>query len=252
MSKTLCLIVCGAEGRMGRRVVALAQTDPRFRVAAGVVRGGRPASMFPFPLVGEGELPSYLPHADILVDFSIPAAGLRFARTAARHRKPIIVGTTGWTSRQDASLRALSRRTPVFYSPNFSLAVNVLLQIAQEAAKRLPHYDLGITEVHHVLKKDAPSGTALRLAELLRPYSPKPKIPIRSHRLGTIAGEHTLTLAGPFESLELTHRAESRDVFARGALETAWWLRGRRPGFYGMEHFLRTAPSGSEEKRSPS
>lgn len=252
MLKSLRLIVCGAQGRMGGRVVALAQAHPRFRVAAGVVRGDRPASMFPFPLVGEGELPSYLPHADILVDFSTPAAGLRFARTAARHRKPIVIGTTGWTSRQTASLRAVSRKIPVFFSPNFSLAVNVLFQIAQEAAKRLSHYDLAITEIHHIHKKDAPSGTALRLAELLRPYSPKPKIPIRSHRLGTISGEHTLILAGPFESLELTHRAQSRDVFARGALEAAGWLHARRPGFYGMEHFLRTAPSGSREKRGPS
>ncbi len=232
----LRVIICGALGRMGGRVAALAQEDSRFAVVAGVVSylPANPRALF--PLLTEKELPAQLPGADMLIDFTSPAASARFARLAAKAKTPIVIGTTGLSSAQLSLLRQASRKTAVFLSPNFSPGMNVVFQLARIAGAALPAWDASLHEIHHSAKKDAPSGTALRLAESARP---KGKAPIVSERAGDIVGDHTLTLAGPFERLELVHRAQSRDVFAQGALSAALWLRGRRPGLYGMQDMLR-------------
>jgi len=209
---------------MGRRVAALAESDRRFAVAAGFDKGDDPAPR--------------LKGADVLIDFSVPAASVRHCRLAARARKPIVVGTTGFSSRQMAAISRAARGTAVFLSPNFSPGMNVLARLAQEAAAALPGYAASILDVHHALKKDAPSGTARLLARSVRLGAPRMKISTVSQRLGTAIGDHALTLAGPFERIELVHRAESRDLFAKGALETALWVMGRKPGLYGMDDLL--------------
>lgn len=236
MANRLRLIVCGANGRMGRRVLELAAGDARFELVAGVdlVRDGAGA----VPLLSPEDLPLHVPRADALVDFSEPSGSLGFAQAAARGRKPIVIGTTGFSAAQAARLKALARRTPVFLSPNFSLGMNLLFHLARIAAAALPGYDAGVSETHHALKKDAPSGSALRLAEAVRRARPRAPVPVVSLRLGTVVGDHALSLAGPNERLELTHRAESRDAFVRGALQAALWVRGRRPGLYDMQEML--------------
>lgn len=225
MKRPLGLILCGASGRMGSRVAALAAADARFSVLARVDLGfaGKP----PWAEAGA------------IVDFSAPGASLEFVQAAARAKKPIVIGTTGFSSPQLSRLKAFSRRTPVFLSPNFSRGVAVMARLAAEAARLLPGYGAAVSEIHHDQKKDAPSGTALRLARAVQEGRKDGRpIPAVSQRLGDVVGDHTLTFAGPFERLELTHRAHSRDVFARGALEAALWVAGNRPGLYGMEDLM--------------
>ena len=216
------IVVCGASGRMGARVAALAAEDARFALAGCVGRGNA------------SDLPGLLASADALVDFSSPAASLSFAAAAASARRAAVIGTTGFSKAQLARLKALSKRAPILVSPNFSPGVNLLFRLAAEAARRLPGHDARIVESHHKAKKDAPSGTALRLARAVSEARGGAAVPAVSLRLGDVVGEHTLTLAGPFERLELTHRAHSRDLFARGALDAALWLKGHRPGLYDM------------------
>lgn len=221
----LRLVLSGAGGRMGRAVAAAAAADPRFFVAAGAGRATTTA-----------ELARALARADILVDFSLPAPAVTFARAAARARRPVVTGTTGFSPAQLAALKALSKRIPVFWSPNMSPGMNLLFELAARAAAALPDFDAAVVDVHHAAKKDAPSGTAKRLqAALARPGRPAPAV---SLRVGDVAGDHVVFLAGPGERLELAHRTHSREVFARGALKAALWTVRRRPGFYGMKDLL--------------
>ncbi|MFA6003472.1 MAG: 4-hydroxy-tetrahydrodipicolinate reductase [Elusimicrobiota bacterium] len=226
MKQPLRLVVTGAAGRMGRRVIALAEGDARFLVAAAVDRSSGP------------DLPAALRGADVLVDFSTPASAVRFASAAARARKAAVIGTTGLRPAQISRLKAISRRIPLFLSPNFSPGVHLLCALVRTAAELLRDYEISISETHHSLKKDAPSGTALRLARIAAQCRGGRAPAVVCQRVGDVAGDHTLTLAGPCERLELTHRAHSRDVFARGALRAALWLAGRKPGLYDMPDLL--------------
>lgn len=212
------LIVCGASGRMGTRVAALASRDSRFSLAGTFSRS-----------TTRSEYAGACERADILVDFSAPEAAIHYAAAAAAAKAAFVSGTTGFNDVQLAQLRAFSKKCPVFLSPNFSPGVFILAQLAAEARRRLAGFDAGICETHHAAKKDAPSGTAKRLAEAVGGCA------IASQRLGDVVGDHTVTFAGPDERLELTHRAHSRDVFARGALEAARFCAAKKPGFYGME-----------------
>lgn len=227
MSPKVGLLVCGAAGKMGSRVCALAQTDPRFRLYGRLFRE-TPLSEREF-LVGA---------CDVAVDFSSPAGAMAVARACAAARRPLVIGTTGLAKTQQAELSRLAKKIPVFLAANFSPAVALLGQLARLAAAALPSYDAAIFEVHHRAKKDAPSGTALRLAAAVSDRRAGKAVPISSERVGAVVGEHTLTLAGPLERLELTHRAQSRDVFAQGALDAAAWIVRRKAGLYGMDDML--------------
>ncbi|MFH1723174.1 MAG: dihydrodipicolinate reductase C-terminal domain-containing protein [Elusimicrobiota bacterium] len=238
MARPLRIVLTGAGGRMGRQVAELAYRDFRFAVVGGVDRPGVP-SPGDFPYGTPRRLPELLRSADMLVDFSLPKASLSFAREAAKARVACVTGTTGFTPAQARSLRVLARRIALFVSPNMSPGMNLLFSLAARAAAALPGYDAAISETHHTLKKDAPSGSALRLAEAVRGARPNPgPVPTVSLRAGDVIGDHTLLLAGPDERVELTHRAQSRAVFARGALQAALWLARRRPGLYTMRDML--------------
>ncbi|MBI5240274.1 MAG: 4-hydroxy-tetrahydrodipicolinate reductase [Elusimicrobia bacterium] len=228
MKKALRIVVTGAAGRMGRRVAALAAEDARFQVAALVDRSPGPG------LTKPEELPEALSSADVLIDFSAPESAVRFAAAAAAARRPAVIGATGFNPVQLAQLKASSRRVPVFLSPNFSPGVHALGILLRAAAALLKDFEAGISETHHSKKKDAPSGTALRLARIIMESRRGGDPAVVSQRLGDVVGEHTVTFAGPFERLELTHRAHSRDVFAGGALRAALWVAGRKPGLYDM------------------
>lgn len=227
--KTQRLIVCGAAGRMGRKVVAAAREDARFTLAGAVVRGSDSLGL---PRLASAGLVHALKHADIIIDFSSAEAAVRHAGAAARARRPIVIGVTGLSPAQRRAIQAASRRTAVFFSPNMSPGMNVLFALTRLARRSLPGYDAHIVEAHHTAKKDSPSGTSMRLAEAAGGS------PISSLRVGDIVGDHTLVLAGPGEVLYLSHRATDRSVFARGALRAAAWLAGRRPGLYDFSHLL--------------
>jgi len=141
-----------------------------------------------------------------------------------------------------AAIAEAAKEIPVVLSPNMSVGVNLLFELAELAAQRLGRgYDIEIVEAHHRAKKDAPSGTAKRLAEVLAASRRQPtsQIPVHAIRAGDIVGDHTVVLAGPSERLELTHQAQSRDVFAQGALKAAAFVRSQKPGLYDMSHVLK-------------
>ena len=176
---------------------------------------------------------------DVLIEFTIPDVTIAHAQLAQSLQKPMVIGTTGLSSAQQETLRLAAKTIPIVFSPNMSLGVNVLFELAQLAAQRLgAAYDVEIIESHHHEKKDVPSGTAKRLAELVGAVRKQPSIPVHAVRAGDIVGDHTVILAGPSERLELTHRAQSRDVFAQGALRAARFIIGRPPGLYDMSHVL--------------
>lgn len=231
------IVVNGAFGRMGRAVARLAADDGRFELVGGADR--ETSGLLPCPIVPLSGLRRLLAGADVLIDFSSPEACLAAAAAAAAARKPAVLGTTGLSPAQRRRLAALARRIPLLHAPNMSPGMNLLFHLSALAAAALPGYDAALSETHHALKKDAPSGSALRIVEAVRAARGRgPAVPAVSLRVGDVVGEHTLTLAGPGERLELTHRAHSREVFARGALCAALWLRERRPGFYSMADAL--------------
>jgi 4-hydroxy-tetrahydrodipicolinate reductase len=195
---------------------------------------------------------------DVVIDFSHPSATEAIGRACLDASKPWVIGTTGHSGDERASIEMASKSLPVVLSPNFSVGVNALFWLTREAARMLGEdFDLEIVETHHRLKKDAPSGTAKKLAEILcevrkLDYAtnarhgregligerPAREIGVHSIRAGDVVGDHTVTFAAPGERLELTHKASSRGTFAAGALRAARWIVGKPPGLYSMEDVL--------------
>jgi 4-hydroxy-tetrahydrodipicolinate reductase len=242
---------------MGARLIHLIQDDPALKLAAALGRPGHLGNGRDIgPLVGLGELGiplgTTLPESvAAVIDFSIPPAALAIAESCGTLGIPLVVGTTGFEPEQKAELERLSRKIPILLSPNMSFAVNLLMKLVGEAARALgAAADIEIVERHHRLKKDAPSGTALRLAEIvareigsekfthgrqgLVGVRPRGEIGLHALRTGDNPGEHTVVFGLMGECLELSHRALNRDGFARGALEAAKSLVGRPPGLYSM------------------
>lgn len=195
--------------------------------------------------------------ADVLIDFSFPSSSARHALLAAELKKPIVFGTTGLNKEEKKSLKKASARTAVLWSPNMSLGVNILDVTVGRIAKALANYDIEIIETHHAHKIDAPSGTAMRLAETAaaargvrldnsavygRRGNVGERMPgqigVHAVRAGDVVGDHTVIFATEGERLELTHRASSRECFALGALRAALWIAKRPPGFYDVRDVL--------------
>ena len=261
------LVVAGAAGRMGRALIqAIAEMEgvtlagalerpgsAQLGQDAGVVAGlpalGVPISDDPLPLLAE---------AEGLLDFTAPASSVALAELAAQARIAHVIGTTGLSTEDEAKLRAAARHAPIVKSGNMSLGVNLLAALVRRAARALgPDFDIEIVEMHHRHKVDAPSGTALLLGRAAAEgrgidlgqtavYAreghtgarPQGAIGFQSLRGGSVVGDHVVILAGEGERLELAHRAESRGLFARGALKAALWARGRKPGLYSMSDVL--------------
>jgi 4-hydroxy-tetrahydrodipicolinate reductase len=252
--------VVGALGRMGERVRAALADESGLELAAALEAPDHPGLG---TRVGEAvEVTSdpkqALSGCDVAIDFSVPESALRAARAAADAGCAFVSGTTGLSPDERAELDACAERVPVLLAANFSLAVNLLAWLTREAAGRLgPGYDAEIAELHHAAKRDAPSGTALRLAAaiaegrggsegeglvLSRAGDTGARVPgsigIQALRAGDCPGEHTVLFAGRGERLELVHRAATRDHFAAGAVRAALWLVGRPPGHYRVEQAL--------------
>ena len=260
MTRPAPLLVVGALGRMGERVRAALAREPELRFGAALEAPGHPelGSTLEQGVVVGDDAKVALTGCDVAIDFTVPAATLATLRAAADAGVAYVTGTTGFSSDERAELEALAGRVPVIHAPNFSLAVNVLVWLTREAARRLgPDYDAELVEIHHRAKRDAPSGTALRLAEAVAEARgvdladhlvleragetgarPDGAIGIQTLRGGDNAGEHTVLFAGDGERLELAHRSQTRDHFARGAVRAAAWLVGREPGLYRIEQVL--------------
>jgi 4-hydroxy-tetrahydrodipicolinate reductase len=182
-----------------------------------------------------------LREAEVLVECTQPQPTIEHVQLAAQFHTPTVIGTTGLTEPQRAVIVEAAKAIPIVLSPNMSVGVTVLFELVELAAKRLGRpYDVDVVEAHHRAKRDAPSGTAKRLAQLLASSRTQATeaIPVHPIRAGDIVGDHTVVFAGPSERLELVHRAHSRDAFAVGALKAAQWVRAKPPGVYDMRHVL--------------
>jgi 4-hydroxy-tetrahydrodipicolinate reductase len=238
------IIIAGAKGRMGQALLRCAATVPAITVNGRIDLGD--------------DLGAVLGQADVVVDFTFHESTLAFARLCAAQKKAIVIGTTGHSEAERKELTALAAEIPMVWSANYSTGVNALFWLTRKAAEILgPGFDLEILEMHHRLKKDAPSGTAATLAQILaearnlsleqaarhgRHGVPGERtageIGLHSLRGGDVVGDHTVIFASAGERVELTHKASSRDTFALGALRAAQWVAGKKPGLYDMQDVL--------------
>jgi 4-hydroxy-tetrahydrodipicolinate reductase len=242
--KTLRISLLGAHGRMGEAICAAVQSNPDLTIAAKCDRGG--------------SLARAIAGGDLAIDFSSVEATKDICEACLDNKTPLVIGTTGHSADQRKLIETAAASLPIVFAPNFSVGVNTLFWLTRKTAELLgPDFDLEIVEMHHRLKKDAPSGTAEKLAEILSEVRkldvqkdvahgrqgmigqrPKAQIGMHSLRGGDTVGDHHVIFAGPGEQLSLTHRASSRETFARGALRAARWIVGKQPGLYDMEDVL--------------
>lgn len=238
------IIVNGATGRMGARICALATEDAAIELVGAAARAG--SSGIGAPVAGAplkiADLQAFFgtSSADVVVDFSNDAGAGGACELAVKSRCALLVGTTALAPATLEKLRDASKAISVLVAPNTSMGVAAIAAVVAQTAKLLgPAFQCSISEAHHIAKKDAPSGTALRLADAAREGGARIQSDqIVSIRGGDVVGEHTVRFAGPGEYVEITHRATSRDLFARGALVAAKWLRGRATGWYTMNDVL--------------
>ena len=218
------VIICGSRGRMGQALVAGAKADPELQLAGAIDLGD--------------DLGRIIPQCDAIVDFSFREATAKIAQLAAQHRKALIIGTTGHTDAEKQTVRSAVAAIPCVWTANFSTGVNTLYWITGKVAGIVgPEWEVEIVETHHTAKKDAPSGTAKSLQQVIRQASGK-DAPAHALRIGDVVGDHTVTFGTAGERLELTHRASSRETFARGALRAAKWAVTQPPGLYDMRDVL--------------
>jgi 4-hydroxy-tetrahydrodipicolinate reductase len=238
------IIITGAKGRMGKALIACAPNFRELEIAGQIDVGD--------------DLGAVIERGDVVVDFSSQTATVGVADICAKHQRALVIGTTGHTDTNTFEVRLRKAQIPIVWASNFSTGVNTLFWLTRKAAEILgPDFDLEIVEMHHRLKKDAPSGTAKSLAEILANVRKlqlekvarhgrvgivgertPTEIGIHSLRGGDVVGDHTVIFANTGERLELTHKASSRDTFANGALRAALWVVKQKPGLYDMQDVL--------------
>jgi len=269
--KTTQVIVTGAGGRMGGRIISLLKESSALMLTGAVERSDHPAlGRDAGEVAGYGrahvpvtdQIEKVIDNAQVIIDFSVPSATLDYLKIASEKKCAMVIGTTGFSYDQSAWISASAKKIPCVFSPNMSVGVNLLFRLIADLAKQTgAEYDLEIIEAHHRHKKDAPSGTALKLAQILAQAlglnlsevavytrhgmtgERKPNtIGIQSIRAGDIIGEHTVIFGGLGERLEIKHTAQNRDAFARGAIKAAQWVVHQKPGLYDMMDVLGLRP----------
>jgi 4-hydroxy-tetrahydrodipicolinate reductase len=238
------IIIAGSKGQMGQALRTCAHRGTELQIVGQVDIGD--------------DLGAIISLADVVIEFSFHSATLGIAESCAAHGKAIVIGTTGHTPEERAQIARLAARIPMVWASNYSTGVNTLFWLTRKAAEILgPDFDLEIIEMHHRLKKDAPSGTAATLAEILASVRKQQLKDVLRHgregivgqrsnseigmhavRGGDVVGDHTVIFANIGERLELAHKASSRDTFANGALRAAQWVVGKAPGLYDMQDVL--------------
>ena len=261
------IAVSGSAGRMGRRIIALASDNPAIEIAAALEVKSNPligqdagvlAGIGNIGVAISDDVYGAIAKSDVLIDFSAPEATMDHLRAVCKAGKAMVIGTTGLSEAQKNEVTELSQNTRCLMAPNMSLGVNLLFNIVEKVAEALGEgYDVEIVESHHNQKKDAPSGTAVKLAEVIASSlkrdlkevgvygrhgivgARKPsEIGVMALRGGDIVGEHTVMFVTGGERLELIHRAHSRDAFAKGAIQAAIWLSDKPNGLYDMRDVL--------------
>lgn len=261
------IIVSGAAGRMGRAILENLYQTEGLSLGAALEKKDHPLlGNDAGALIGIGSWGVMVADqsgnqslkGDVIIDFTYPEATLSLVQKACSKQTPMVIGTTGFTKEDEETFKEAAIKIPIVLSPNMSIGVNVMYKLIADAAQALDDsYDIEISEIHHRHKKDAPSGTALRMGTVLAgargkslhqvgrfsregTIGPRPKeeIGIQTLRGGDVVGEHTVIFAGPGERIEVTHRAHSRNNFARGALLAAQWIVNQPPGLYDMMNVL--------------
>ena len=251
------ILLSGALGRMGRAVTEAAEISGHFTVIAGVDPFASTGTVLPFPIYTSlYEIPEDAEKPDVVIDFSHHSALPALLDYAKANGVPVVVATTGHTEEELAQMQAATADTGIFYSRNMSLGINLLIMLCEKASQVLGEdFDIEIIEKHHNKKLDAPSGTALMLADAIsatfadgkdyvyerqsvRKQRDKREIGIHAVRGGTIVGEHDVLFAGKDETITLSHQATSREVFATGALKAAEYMVGKGAGLYNMNDLL--------------
>jgi 4-hydroxy-tetrahydrodipicolinate reductase len=260
-------IVTGAAGRMGSRIINVLSASEGINLAAALEKKGQPllgqdaggpAGVGALGVKISDDLAAAVSAGDVLIDFTFPEISLEHLKACASQGKAMVIGSTGFTKEQLTEVARLAQKVPCVLSPNMSVGVNVCFKVLADLAKTLGQdFDVEIIEAHHRLKKDAPSGTAVRMGEVVasalgRDYRKSAnfhregitsvrtneEIGMQTIRGGDIVGEHTVYFIGMGERIELTHRAHTRDMFARGAVRAAKWVVGKKPGLYDMQNVL--------------
>ncbi|MGE4504298.1 MAG: 4-hydroxy-tetrahydrodipicolinate reductase [Desulfovibrionaceae bacterium] len=252
------IIIMGANGRMGQTLVRFVNAEEGLNLAGVTERAGNEGGLERLGCkvsADADELFAQCPGATV-IDFTAPKATMHMVSRAVKHGLCAVIGTTGLSADDFVTLEEAAREVPLFYAPNMSQGVNVLLKVLPQLVKLLGEgFDMEMVETHHKMKKDAPSGTAIKLAQCLaeargwdydevKNYTrdgiigerPGKEIGVQTLRGGDVVGEHTVYFYGMGERIEVTHRAHSRDMFAGGAVTAAKWLHGRKPGkLYNMQ-----------------
>ncbi|MDR3256345.1 MAG: 4-hydroxy-tetrahydrodipicolinate reductase [Endomicrobium sp.] len=252
------ITVCGAAGRMGQSILTIVKSDEGIQIIGALECNGNEAIGTGDPIIySVSDLEKLLSETDALIDFTNPCSALKNLEIAKKRKVPVVIGTTGFTEEQKKKITEISKNIPIVFSPNMSVGVNILFKLVEAVAKTVPDYDIEIVELHHNKKKDSPSGTAVKLAEIAassigknindvgvygRHFADsvrkKDEIGVLSVRAGDIVGDHTVYFVGNGERIELTHRAHSRDTFAAGAVRAAKWIVNQTPGLYDMADVL--------------
>ena len=260
-------IVIGAAGRMGNRILWAIHETPNIYLAGAVERkdhpslgrdAGEAAGMEKWEVPISGDLKQVLPSGDVIIDFTNAESSLKNLQAAAEGGKAAVIGSTGFSPAQMDEVKGFARKVPCVLSPNMSVGVNVMFKIIGDLAQVLgDDFDVEVIEAHHRMKKDAPSGTAMKMGQILAQAlnrnleqvgvyqrkglmgeRKKTEIGMQTIRAGDIVGEHTVIFGGMGERLEVTHRAHSRDNFARGAVRATGWIVKQKPGLYDMQDVL--------------
>ena len=219
------ICVSGSKGKMGARIIALTKGGSELKVAGQFDIGEEPEP--------------FIEGCDCLIEFTTPKATIEHLALCEKHKKAMVIGTTGLSEPEQAKIKEASKKTPIVFSPNMSIGVNLLFKMVADAAKALgPDYSIAINEAHHVHKKDSPSGTAKELARIIKAAKAGTDVPIESIREGEIVGEHTITFESPLDVIEITHSAKTRDIFAKGALEAAKFIVKKSSGLFSMKEVL--------------
>lgn len=246
------IVVTGVNGRMGSTIANLIKEDPEIELAAVVEKEGRLDGLEKYDCISGSDLSDILLRTGkcVVIDFTSPEASLEAARACAHSGSAVVIGTTGFNKEQVKSLESMAQETPIFWAPNMSVGINVLLRVLPELLKLLgDKYDLELMEIHHKFKKDAPSGTALKLAQVLAESQglsldehgvfcregiigerKDNEMGVQTLRGGDVVGDHTVYFLGPGERIEVTHRAHSRETFAQGSIRAAKWMSDKKPG----------------------
>lgn len=251
------VVIMGARGRMGRTLIDLVQHDQELDLAGVLEHPDLVAELKGLDCLQGSDPEEILPRVPgaVCIDFTQPGATLKTVQTARASKNPVVIGTTGFNESEHKILKEAAGVIPMFFAPNMSVGLNLLLEILPQLTRMLgSDYDVELSEIHHRLKKDAPSGTAVKLAATLSRAKgweekdplrfcregiigerPEQEIGVQTLRGGDVVGEHTVYFLGPGERIDVTHRAYSRETFAQGALRAAKWLRTREPGpLYSM------------------